>query len=177
MAAISHLLLSSSKLYFDAIDLLFLSFDLYLTCIVKVQHHRCPPGSTSGHPANNIVEAPINGRAPQRACPVIHALACTNNDGTRPMQMTSQSLHTVQCNPASIHHKIKAIHTIIQLILNLQASQCYMMSCRNQWTPCLNKNIPFSFLVGDMPAYKNIITGRKSMNYLRIYLLSLVHVC
>ena len=61
--------------------------------LTEVQPYRCPSGSKSEPPADDIVDASINGMASQRVHSVIHKLSRTDNNGARPTPVE-------QCVPA-----------------------------------------------------------------------------
>lgn len=72
--------------------------------------------------------------------------------------MSSRFQHTVVLNPVAMHRATRANLITTQPTTNLQASKSVMHDIMVKLVKAMcEKNIPFSFLVGDMPTYKAIV--------------------
>jgi hypothetical protein len=125
--------------------------------LTKVHQCRCQPGSKSEPPARPMVDLPVNGTAPQHARSVIHALSRIDTDGSRPppqQQQVPGSSGAQSCHHLP-HNKSKPYyHTTYNEPPNKSVMHDIMIK---QLNAMHKNNIPFSFLVGDLPTYKTII--------------------
>lgn len=104
-----------------------------------------------------MVDLPVNGTAPQRARSVIHALSRIDTDGSRPPPQEqripgysgAQSCHHLPHNKSKPYY-----HTTYNEPPSKPVVHDIMVKLV---TAMHKKNIPFSFLVGDLPTYKTIV--------------------
>ena len=118
---------------------------------------RCPPGSKSEPPIRPIAHPPFNAVNPQRVRAVIHALSRTNSDGTRPQpneQKVPSYSGAQSCRHPSTDKTKPYYHTTYPEPPNKSVVYDVMFKLVEAM---MNKDIPFSFLVGDMPTYKMIM--------------------
>jgi len=131
--------------------------------LTQVQQYRCPPGSKSEPPARPMVETPVNDTAPQRARSVIHALSRADNNGTRPPPEDQKV--PAYCGSQSCRHpQLDKSKPYYHTTYNEPPSKSVVNDIMVKLVVAIReKNIPFCFLVGDMPTYK-IIVQLKSEN-------------
>ncbi|KAL8565961.1 hypothetical protein ACOMHN_054946 [Nucella lapillus] len=125
--------------------------------MTKVYQYKCPHGSKSEPSVRDRVDPPVNGTASQRARSVIHALSRTNNDGTRPLpheQQVPAYSGAQSCRHPPPEKSKPYFHTTYDeppsksVVHDIMAKLVQAMR---------EKNIPFTFLVGDLPTYKTIV--------------------
>ena len=117
---------------------------------------------------------PVDGSAPQRVCSVIHALARIDNHGTRPLpeeqRVPGYSGAQSCCHPPPNKSK-PYYHTTY----NEPPSKSVLNDIMLKYVEAMRqKNIPFYFLVGDLPTYKTI-TQIKAFSYLEHWVLLSLH--
>ena len=125
--------------------------------LTNVIQYRCPPGSSSQPPIRDFVDPPENGTAPERARSVIHALSRAHNDGTRPpaheqkvpAYSGSQSCRHPPPNKSKPYYHATYPEPPCKSVLN--DIMVKLVDSMHE------KQIPFSFLVGDLPTYKTIV--------------------
>ena len=125
--------------------------------LTQVYQYRCPPGSKSEPPTRLMVDPPVNGTALQRARSVVHALSRADNCGKRqppheqrvPAYSGAQSCRHPPPNKSKPYY-----HTTYPEAPSKSVMHDIMVK---QLEAMRKKNIPFSFLVGDMPTYKTIV--------------------
>ncbi len=125
--------------------------------LTQVHQYRCPPGSKSETPVRRIVDAPINGTAPQRARSVIHALSRVDNECTRPLlpeQPVPAYSGAQSCRIPPPNKSKPYYHTTYDESPSKSVVHDIMVKLGKAMR---KKNIPFSFLVGDMPTYKTTV--------------------
>ena len=125
--------------------------------LTQVQQYRCPPGSKSEPPARPMVHPPVNGTAPQCARSVIHALSRADNDGTRPpphKQRVPAYSGAQSCRHPPPSKSKPYYHTTYPEPPSKSVVHDIMVKLVEAMH---KKNIPFSFLVGDMPTHKLIV--------------------
>ena len=125
--------------------------------LTSVQQYVCSPGSSSEPPARPRTQPPINGTIPQRSRSDIHVLARADDKGKRPppdkqtvpaysgiqscllspLEKSKPYYHTTYNEPP----KKSVVHDVMTKLVNTM----------------VEKEIPFSFLVGDLPTYKLIV--------------------
>ena len=136
--------------------------------LTQVHQYRCPPESMSEPTARPRVDPPVNGTAPQRARSVIHALSRTDNDNTRPPpheQRVPAYSGAQSCRHPPPNKSKPYYHTTY----NEPPSKSVMHDITVKLVEAMQeKNIPFSFLVGDMPTYNIPILGafHQQMSYM-----------
>ena len=125
--------------------------------LTHVHQYKCPAGSRSEPPARPVVDTPVNGTSRQRARSVIHAMSRVDNDGTRPSpheQQVPAYSGAQSCRHPPGHKSKPYYHTTY----NEPPSKSVMHDIMVKLVKAMcEKNIPFSFLVGDMPTYKMIV--------------------
>ena len=125
--------------------------------LTQVYQYKCPTGSKGEPPARPMVDTPVNGTSSQRAHSVIHALSRADNDGSRPSpheQQVPTYSGTQSCRHLP-HNKSKPYY---HTTCNEPPSKSVMHDIMVKLVKAMHeKNIPFSFLVGDMPTYKTIV--------------------
>ena len=131
--------------------------------LTQVKQYRCPPGSKSEPPARSRIELPLNGTSLQRTRSVIHALSQTDNTQTRPppdeqrvpAYSGSQSCrYPPSCKSKPYYHATYNEPPSKSVLFDIMLKLVEAMR---------QKDIPFSFLVGDMPTYK-LVTQLKAEN-------------
>ncbi|MES9879868.1 MAG: hypothetical protein ABW185_03205, partial [Sedimenticola sp.] len=125
--------------------------------LTQVHLYRCPPGSKSEPPIRPKVDPPMEGAVPQRTRSVIHALSRINNDGERPKPHEQQV--PAYSSTKSCHHPLPTkskpyYHTTYPEPPGKSLVHDIMLKLVDAMRA---KNIPFVFLVGDMPTYKTIV--------------------
>jgi hypothetical protein len=124
--------------------------------LTEVHQYRCPLGSTSEPPIRETVDPPVEGTESQRIRSVIHALSRTKNDGEImppdeqqvPAYSGAQSYHLPSVNKSKPYYHTSYPEPPTKSVLHdIMVKLVEAMHL---------KNIPFSFLVGDMPTYKTI---------------------
>lgn len=125
--------------------------------LTNVQQYRCPPGGQSEPPARAFVNPPMFGTTLQQARSVIHSLSRSDNKGRCPSpseQMVPAYSGAQACRyPPTIISK-PYYHTTYNeppnksVVNDIMVRQVHAME---------QKNIPFTFLVGDLPTYKMIV--------------------
>ena len=125
--------------------------------LTKVHQYRCPSGSKSEPPARTRVKPPVNGTALQRARSVIHALSRIDNDGKRPPP--HKQLVPAYSGAQSCHHpppnKSKPYY---HTTYNEPPSKSVLHDIMVKQVEAMSEmNIPFSFLVGNLPTYKTVV--------------------
>ncbi|KAI9517796.1 hypothetical protein NQZ68_000965 [Dissostichus eleginoides] len=117
----------------------------------------CPPGSKSDPPARTRVDPPVNGTVLQRARCVIHALSRVDNNSTRPPpheQQVPAYSGAQSCRHTPPDKSKPYYHTTY----NEPPSKSVVYDIMVKLVEAMRKkNIPFSFLVGDLPTYKTIV--------------------
>jgi hypothetical protein len=125
--------------------------------LTHVHQHKCPAGNKSEPLACPVIDTPVNGASRQRAHSVIHAMSRGDNDGTRPSpheQHIPASSGAQSCHHPLGHKSNPYYHTTY----NEPPSKSVMHDIMVKLVKAMcEKNIPFSFLVGDMPTYKTIV--------------------
>ena len=125
--------------------------------LTHVRQYRCPPGSKSEPPTRSRVEPLVNGIAPQHARSVIHALSRADNNGTRP-KPDEQPVPAYSGAQSCRHPPPIKSRPYYHATYNEPPSKSVMHDIMVKLLEAmLQKRIPFSFLVGDMPTYKTIV--------------------
>ena len=122
--------------------------------LTQVRQYRCPLGSKSEPPLRHRTGPIVNGTDPQRARSVIHALSCADNGGMRPApheQMVPAYSGTQSCRHPPINKSKPYYHTTY----NEPPSKSVVFDIMLKLIEAMRqRNIPFSFLVGNLPTYK-----------------------
>ena len=125
--------------------------------LTQVRQYRCPLGSKSEPPLRHRTGPIVNGTDPQRARSVIHALSRADNGGMRPApheQMVPAYSGAQSCRHPPINKSKPYYHTTY----NEPPSKSVVFDIMLKLVEAMRqKNIPFSFLVGDLPTYKTIL--------------------
>ena len=130
------------------------------TCetLSKVQQYHCPRGATREPPVRDFVEAPICSTKPQQTRSVIHALIRSNADFDRP-EPEDQRVPAYSGFQACVYDPIKKSKPYYQASYPEPPSKSdFHHVMLNLLKVMKEKNIPFFFLVGDLPTYKNILS-------------------
>ena len=132
--------------------------------LTQVRQYRCHTGSKFEPPAGSRIKSPLNGTSLQRTRSVIHALSRTYNTETRqppyeqwvPLYSGSQSCHN------SLSYESKPCYHTTN---NELPSKSVLFDIMVKLVEAMRqKEIPFSFLVSDMPTYK-LVTQPKAENH------------
>ena len=124
--------------------------------LTKVCQYRCPPGSKSEPPVRPRVDPPVDGSAPQRARSVIHALSRVDNNGKRPPP-EEQLVPGYSGAQSCFHPPPNKSKPYYHTTYNEPPSKSVLNDIMVKHVQAMRqKNIPFSFLVGDLPTYKTI---------------------
>ncbi|KAJ4940036.1 hypothetical protein JOQ06_029467 [Pogonophryne albipinna] len=125
--------------------------------LTNVHQYRCTPGSKSEPPARTRVDPPVNGTVLQRARCVIHALSRVDNNGTRPPPH-EQQVPAYSGAQSSRHTPPNKSKPYYHTTYNEPPSKSVVYDIMVKLVEALRKkNIPLSFLVGDLPTYKTIV--------------------
>ncbi|KAF3859863.1 hypothetical protein F7725_000118 [Dissostichus mawsoni] len=127
-----------------------ISAQLKQKCIelTNVHQYRCPPGSKSEPPARTRVDPPVNGTVLQRARCVIHALSRVDNNASSAYSGAQSCRHTPPNKSKPYYHTTYNEPPSKSVVYDIMVKLVEAMR---------KKNIPFSFLVGDLPTYKTIV--------------------
>ena len=142
-----------------------LSLKLKTKCadLTEVRQYITPHSMTSEPPVREQTEVPVNGLHPQRARSVIHALSRIDSDGKRPnpREQRVPAYFGAQSFFHSPKHKSRPYY---HKTYNEPPNKSVIYSIMTELVSTMKeKDIPFAFLVGDMPTYK-IIMHLKSEN-------------
>ena len=131
--------------------------------LTSVQKYVCPVGASSEPPIRQQSNRPVDGTKHQRIRSVIHALSRMDSTGNRPLnnEQTVPSYSGFQSCILSTTVKSKPYYHTTYNETPKKAVINDIMTKLNM--AMVEKNIPFSFLVGDLPTYK-LISDLKSEN-------------
>ena len=125
--------------------------------LTEVRQYKCPYGSTSEPPVRQIVDTPLNDFKPQQARSVIHALSRVQNGGMRPSP-DSQSVPAYSGSQSCRYPPVIKSKPYFHTTYNEPPSKSVLNDIMVKLEAAmLQKSIPFSFLVGDLPTYKTVI--------------------
>ena len=125
--------------------------------LTKVQQYRCHPGRKCESRARPRVESPLNGTQQQCARSVIHALSRIANNYIRPPPH-EQQVPAYSGAQSCWHLPPNKSKPYYHTTYNESPSKSVVHDIMEKLVETMHKkNIPFSFLVGNLPTYKIIV--------------------
>ena len=126
--------------------------------LTKVDQYKCPRTASKEPPIRSFVEAPVDSTKPQRIRSVIHALARSSDSCDRPLPK-DQKVPSYSGFQSCLAEALKKSKPYYQASYPEPPSKSV---CHDVMIKLVNamkeKNIPFFFLVGDLPTYKEILS-------------------